>query len=168
MSRKVLSEREYDMLQELLIEKKTFKLVGEKYGLTGESIRRIYERIYEKVKSLTELLEDISYYEQKLEKLRNDFQHDTARIKKRKSKPETNLNKLMNDCHFSFSKRMLTVMEALEISTIGELAAIPLKDFQCFRGFKGKCKNELIAFIEFEQIEHLFKGFSIWKKTLID
>ena len=163
MSRKVLSEKEYDILQKLLIDKMTLKEVGDNYGVTGESVRRLYERTFEKVKCVTELLDDIDHYKQKLEQLKEDFEYETGRIKKRRTKAETDLNKLLYDTHFPFSKRMFTIIEALGITTIGELANISLKDFQCFRGFKGKCKNELIAFIEFEHIEHLFKGFSVWK-----
>ncbi len=163
MSRKVLSEKEYDILQKLLIDKMTLKELGDNYGVTGESVRRLYERTFEKVKCVTEMLDDIDHYKQKLEQLKEDFEYETGLIKKRRSKAETDLNKLLYDTHFPFSKRMFTIIEALGITTIGELANIPLKDFQCFRGFKGKCKNELIAFIEFEHIEHLFKGFSVWK-----
>nr|WP_315240010.1 sigma factor-like helix-turn-helix DNA-binding protein [uncultured Flavobacterium sp.] len=167
ISRKVLSEKEYDILRKLLIEKMSLKEVGDNYGVTGESVRRLYERTFEKVKSVTELLADIDLYKQKLEQLKHDFEYETGRIKKRRTKPETDLNKLLYDSHFPFSKRMYTIIESLGISTIGELADIPLKDFQCFRGFKVKCKNELIAFIEFEHIEHLFKGFSVWKTLSI-
>jgi hypothetical protein len=167
MSRKVLSEKEYDILQKLLIEKKTFKEVGDNYGINAESVRRLHERTFEKVKSLAEMLADIDYYKLKLEHLKDDFEYETGRIKRRRTKPETDLKKLLYDSHFPFSKRMYNIIESLGISTIGELADIPLKDFQCLRGFKGKCKNELIAFIEFEHIEHLFKGFYVWKKVPI-
>ena len=163
MSKKVLSKKEYDILHKLLIEKMSLKEAGDSYGVTAESVRRQYERTFEKVKCVTELLADIDYYKQKLEQLKNEFEYETGRIKRRRTKPETDLNKLLYDTHFPFSKRMFSIIEALGITTIGELANIPLKDFQCFRGFKGKCKNELIAFIEFEHIEHLFKGFSVWK-----
>lgn len=167
ISKKVLSEKEHDILQKLLIEKKTLTEVGDNYGINGESVRRMYERTFEKVKSVTEVLADIDFYKEKLEQLKNDFEYETGRIKKRRITPDTDLNKLLYDSHFPFSKRMYNIIESLGISTIGELAGIPLKDFQCLRGFKGKCKNELIAFIEFENIEHLFKGFSVWKTVPI-
>lgn len=167
ISRKVLSEKEYDVLQKLLIEKRTLTEVGDNYGISGESVRRLYERTFDKVKSVTEVLADIDFYKQKLEQLKHDFEYETGRIKKRRTTPETDLNKLLYDSHFPFSKRMYNIIESLGIVTIGELAAIPLKDFQRFKGFKGKCKNEMIAFIEFENIEHLFKGFSLWKKVAI-
>ncbi|MNE75314.1 hypothetical protein D3C80_1714590 [compost metagenome] len=58
---------------------------------------------------------------------------------------------------------MYSMFEVLDIHTIGQLCEIPLVDFHRFRGFKEQCKKELIAFIEFENIEHLFEGFSVWK-----
>lgn len=164
MSRKVLSEKEYDVMHKLLLEKMSLQQVGENYGVTGESIRRIYERTYNKVKSVTDLLADIDHYKRKLEQLKSDFQFESGQVCKRKNKIETDLNKLLYDSYFPFSKRMYNIFEAIEVRTIGDLAEISLKDYSCFRGFKGKCKNEFIAFVEFENIEHLFKGFAQWKK----
>lgn len=167
MSRKVLSEKEYDVLQKLLIEKMSLQQVGDNYGITSESVRKIYERTYNKVKSVTDILADIDHYKKKLEQLRSDFYFESGQAGKRKNKAETDLNKLLLDSYFPFSKRMYNMIEAIEVHTIGDLAKIPLKDFSCFRGFKGKCKNEFIAFIEFENIEHLFPGFTRWKKIPI-
>ena len=59
------------------------------------------------------------------------------------------MQKMLNSSPFPFSKRMYNMFEFIEVRTIGELCAISLKDFQCFRGFKEQCRNELIAFIEF-------------------
>lgn len=167
MSRKVLSEKEYDVLHKLLIEKMTLQQVGDNYGITGESVRKLYERTYNKVKSVTDILADIDHYKKKLEHLKSDFHFESGQVGKRKNKAETNLQKLLFDSHFPFSKRMYNMFESIDVRTIGDLAKIPLKDFSCFRGFKGKCKTELIAFIEFENIEHLFNGFSRWKKMPI-
>lgn len=44
----------------------------------------------------------------------------------------------------------------MEICTVGQLVEIPLSRFTCFRGFKGKCMDELTAFIEFEQLQDYF------------
>lgn len=164
MSRKVLSEKEYDILQKLLIQKMTIQQVGENYGITGESVRKIYERTYNKVRSVTDLLAEIDHYKKKLEQLRSDFHFEAGQTSKRKNKFETDLNKLLYDSYFPFSKRMYNMFEAIDVRTIGDLADISLKDFSCFRGFKGQCKNEFIAFVEFENIEHLFAGFNQWKK----
>lgn len=163
MSRKVLSEKEYDVLQKLLIEKMTLQEVAAIYGVTRERVRQIYERTYKKVKSVTQLLAEIEDYKLKLEQLKYDFKCETQQIKKRKNKMEIDLNKMLYASHFPFSKRMNSLFEVLDIHTIGQLAEIPLKSFGCFRGFKVQCKKELIAFIEFENIEHLFEGFSVWK-----
>lgn len=163
MSRKVLSEKEYDVLQKLLIEKMTLQEVAAIYGVTRESVRQIYERTYKKVKSVTPLLAEIEDYKLKLEQLKYDFKCETQQIKKRKNKTEIDLNKMLYASHFPFSKRMNSMFEVLDIQTIGQLAEIPLKSFVCFKGFKELCKKELIAFIEFENIEHLFEGFSVWK-----
>lgn len=67
------------------------------------------------------------------------------------------------DSQFIFSKRMKNFFQYVGFSTIEELAAIPLTKFTCFRGFKTQCRQELIAFIEYEGIESLFAGYDIWK-----
>lgn len=68
------------------------------------------------------------------------------------------------DSEFHFSKRMLNLFDDLEILTVRDLAVIPLTEFICFRGFKQSSKSELIAFIEFEQLNIFFTGFDDWKK----
>lgn len=170
MSRKVLSEKEYDVLQKLLIEKMTLQEVASIYGVTGENVRQIFERTYKKVKSVTELLAEIDDYKQKLQQLKYDFKCETQQIKKRKNKTEIEIDqhKLLIASHFPFSERMYSMFEVLDIHTIGQLAEIPLKSFGRFRGFKGQCKKELIAFIVFENIEHLFEGFFVWKTQPIE
>ena len=168
MSRKVLSEKEYDVLQKILIEKMTLQEVAAIYGVTRERVRQIYERTYKKVKSVTQVLAEIEDYKLKLEHLKYDFQCETQQIKKRKNKTETDLDKTLYASHFPFSKRMHSMFEVLDIHTIGQLAEIPLKSFGCFKGFKEQCKKELIAFIEFENIEHLFEGFFVWKTQPIE
>jgi predicted DNA-binding protein YlxM (UPF0122 family) len=172
MSRKVLSEKEYDVLQKLLIEKMTLEEVAAIYGITREGVRQIYGRTYKKVKSVTQVLGEIEDYKLKLEQLKYDFKCETQQIKKRKNITETKIemdqHKLLTASHFPFSKRMYSMFEVLDIHTIGQLAEIPLKSFSCFRRFKGQCKKELIAFIEFENIEHLFEGFSVWKTQPVE
>lgn len=58
---------------------------------------------------------------------------------------------------FAFSKRMQHFFESAEIHTVEQLAQIPLSKFTCFRGFKIQCMKELMAFIEFEQLQNYFK-----------
>ncbi|MNX66392.1 hypothetical protein D3C86_974820 [compost metagenome] len=110
---------------------------------------------------MTELFLEIDHYIAKLQELKHELNPSPAQI--RKEKAEKDRQKLLYNSEFPFSRRLQGVLETLEIRTIGDLADIPLKDFQHFRGFKMKCKAEFIAFIEFENIAYLFKGFSRWK-----
>jgi hypothetical protein len=167
MSRKVLSEKEYDVLQKLLIEKMSLQELAAIYGVTAEYIRQIHERTYLKVKSVTELLAEIDQYKQKLRELKSELKAGTQPVK-RKRGIEADRQKLLYNSHFPFSKRMYSMLEALDIQTVRELAEIPLEKFSCFRGFKKQSKTELIAFIEFENIEHLFEGFYAWKKEPLE
>lgn len=167
MSRKVLSEKEYDVLQKLLIEKINLQELAQLYGVTSEYVGQIYESTCNKVKAVTELFSEIDYYQKKLQELKRELNPNLSPAQIKKEKVEKERKKLLYDSSFTFSRRLQSVLEALEITTIGELADIPLKDFQHFRGFKIKCKEELTAFIEFENIEYLFKGFMSWKKEPI-
>lgn len=167
MSRKVLSEKEYDVLQKLLIEKMSLRELAQLYGVTNEYVGQIYQSTCTKVKAVTELFSEIDQYEKKLQKLKRELNPNPTPAQIRKEKAEKERQKLLYNSSFAFSRRLQSVLEVLEIRTIGDLADIPLKDFTRIRGFKAKCKEELIAFIEFEKIEHLFSGFSRWKKEPI-
>lgn len=167
MSRKVLSKKEYGVLEKLLIEKMSFEQAAQQYGVTSEDVQELYQRTCSKVKAVAELFSEIDQYEKKLQKLKRQLNPDPSPAAMRKEKAEKDRQKLLLDSSFPFSKRLLSVLETLEIKTIGDLADIPLKDFQNFSGFKIKCKEELTAFIEFENIQYLFKGFSRWKKAPI-
>lgn len=176
MSRKVLSEKEYEVLKKLLIDKMTTQYVGEYYGLTTESIRQIYEKAFKKVQCITEILGEIDHYKSKLERLKNDFKYQSGQLKKRPTKNKTQtqidaesvLSKMLYTSHFPFSTRMYSMFEVLDVHTIGQLAEIPLKNFVRYKGFKEQCKKEISAFIEFENIEYLFEGFSLWKTRPIE
>lgn len=167
MSKQVLSEKEYDLLQKLLIDKMSLTQAAEQYGVTSEYVEELYEKTCNKVKAATELMCEIDHYKKKLQALKRELNPNPSPAQIRKEKAEKERQKLLYDSSFAFSRRLQSVLEVLEIRTIGDLADIPLKDFTRIRGFKAKCKEELIAFIEFEKIEHLFNGFSRWKKEPI-
>jgi len=164
MSRKVLSEKEYDVLQKLLMKKMTLKQAADSYGYTSENITLIYEKAYKKVKSVTELLAEIDTYKHKLQQLKQNFENQTNQIKVEKKPIDIRLNKKLSASHFPFGKRLHSILELIDVHTIGQLAEIPLDNFYKFKGFGNHSKKELIAFIEFENIEDLFKGFTSWKK----
>lgn len=70
--------------------------------------------------------------------------------------PDAKLQMQLSESDFRFSTRMLNFFSSAEIYTVRQLTEIPLSKFTCFRGFKNKCMAELIAFIEFEQLEDFF------------
>lgn len=165
MSRKILSEKEYELLQKLLIEKITPHQAALLYGVSIEKIDQVYKRTYNKVKSATELLAEIDHYKKQLQELKNDAKNAACPIKKMEIKlnEDPDQNRILQESTFVFSKKMLHFFANLELHTIGQLAEIPLNNFHLFRGFKIQLKKELVAFIVFENIERQFKGFSRWK-----
>lgn len=167
MPRHLLSKKEYGILEKLLIEKMPLEQAARQYGLTSHELQELYQKTCLKVKEAAELFSQIDHYQKKLEKLKRELNPNPSPAAMKKEKAQHDRQKLIFSSTFPFSRRLRSVLEALEISTIGELADIPLKDYQHFRGFKAKCKEELIAFIEFENIGYLFKGFAVWKKQPI-
>ena len=77
---------------------------------------------------------------------------------------DSKLQMKLSESDFPFSKRMKNFFHYVELSTVEDLTAIPLVKFTCFKGFKARCKLELIAFIEFEGIEGLFEDYLSWKE----
>lgn len=134
--------------------------MAEQYGVTSEYVEELYEKTCNKVKAATELMCEIDHFKKKLQALKRELNPNPspAQIRKEKKRKKGK---------FPFSRRMYSMFSVIDVRTFGDLADIPLKDFQHFRGFKIKCKEELIAFIEFENIAYLFKGFSRWKKAPI-
>lgn len=167
MSRKLLSKMEYDLLEKLLIEKITLRQAAEQYDIKEEFVVDLYERTCSKVKMVTELISEIDHYQKKLQELKAELNPDPSLAAIRKEKAKKDRQKLLYSSYFPFSRRMFRLFEALDNKTVGELAEIPLMDFHHFRGFKKQSKTELIAFIEFENIQYLFKGFAVWKKQPI-
>jgi hypothetical protein len=151
-----------------MIEKKVLQEVTDINGITGKYVRQIYERTYEKIKSVTELLAEIDDYNRKLQHLNHEFTCEVGPIKSKESKNDVDSHKKLTASHYSFSTRVYSTFEVLDIHTIGQLAEIVMKDFHRFIGFKAKCKKELISFIEFENMEHLFEGFSVRKTKPIE
>ena len=77
--------------------------------------------------------------------------------------PDAKLQMQLSESDFRFSKRMLNFFSSIEIYTVKQLTEIPLSKFTCFRGFKTRCKAEMVLFIEAEGLQELFNGFAQWK-----
>lgn len=168
MSHKVLSGKEYDVLQKLLMKKMTLKQAADSYGYTSEDILLIYEKAYKKVKRATELLTEINIYEQKLQQLKKNCENEINQIKKEYKPIDIRLNKKLSESHYPFGKKLQNLFKLIEVQTIGELAEISLDVFHKFHGFGNHGKKDLVKFIEFENIEDLFKGFSVWKTRPVE
>jgi hypothetical protein len=79
---------------------------------------------------------------------------------------DSQLSRKLSEYNFKFSGRMLSMFAALELATVGDVAAIPLERYTCFRGFKSQCICELIYFIETERLQSQFEGFEKWKRSM--
>ncbi|KOP38892.1 MULTISPECIES: hypothetical protein [unclassified Flavobacterium] len=165
MSEKALPEKEYGLLHKLITEKTPLQEAAAQYAITSEYVEILYESTLSKVKVVTELLSEINEYMEKLQELKQELNPSAAQIREKKTKNDR--EKLVCDSQYALSRRLLSVLDALEIETFGQMADFPLKDFLRIRGFRTKCKEELIALIEFEKMQYLFKGFARWKKEPI-
>lgn len=82
MSRKVLTEKEYEIIYQMLVSKKPIIELANEYNLSRERIRQIYKDAYNKVKSITELFQEIDYYKQYRDKLREDYRNEYKELRK--------------------------------------------------------------------------------------
>lgn len=166
MSRRVLGEKEYDIIWQMLVEKRKIQDLSIEYNLSRERIRQIFAAAYQKVKSITEILTEIEHYKKQRDRLREDYYREYKQIQKNldQQKDPQLLKKKLVESAFPFSRRLWSMLGLLDVYTYGDLAAIPLQDFQKYRGFKRACKKELVDFIEFEHLEDLFDGFQQWKR----
>ncbi|UUW07682.1 hypothetical protein NLG42_16430 [Flavobacterium plurextorum] len=168
MSRKLLSEKEYDVLHKLLIDQMTPGQAAQQFGSPPQYAQELNQSSCDKEKRAAELTLEIDQYIVKLRELKREIKANASPAKDKKDKKEKDRQKLISNSLFPFSRRMNSTFGVLDVSSFGELADIPLRQFQCYRGFKIQSKKELVAFIEFENIAYLFKGFSRWKKQPIE
>lgn len=167
MSRRILTEKEYDIIYKMLVNKRPIIELANEYNLSRERIRQIYWDTYSKVKSITELFQDIDFYKQRRDQLREECQNEYKYLRTlNDAEKEDLLKKKLINSAFPFSKRLLNLLVSLEIYSIEDLVGIPLKEYQNFRGFNTLCKKELKAFIDFENIEELFDGYYKWSKKI--
>lgn len=168
ISRKVLSDNEYDIAYKLLVEKQTKSSVAKEYNFSYERVRQIYIDTTCKAKSVMELLNEIDSIKLKRDQLRQKFYEEYKFLHPTTTHGESEiLSKKIADSYFPFSYRLKNLLDSIGYKTIGDLVATPLVDFMKYRGFKTVCKKEFIEFIEFENIEDFFDGFFEWKNTYL-
>ncbi|MGA9213662.1 hypothetical protein [Kaistella sp.] len=163
ISSKILSQKEYQILYKMIIEKKSVDLLAAELNIPPSRVNLIYERLLLHVKAFVAKLNKIDITKEKRKILREKH------LIGYKTRKNTNLHKLLLgrkilDGNFPFSLRLTNMLNSLELFTIEELTKIPLSDYLKFRGFKTKCMIELIEFIEFENLEFYFERFVAFKK----
>jgi hypothetical protein len=168
MSKNILSKREYEIMEKILIDKCPLEILSEKYNVGYASIRKIYENIFYKVKSVSGLIREIDLLKEKIKPLSEEFMTDfNATSENGPSKTEFQ-NRNITESTFLFSSRLRNMLKKMDMITFKDLINIPITDYTKYRGFRGKCMEEFIKFIEFENLEDEFEGFYEFKeKTFI-
>ena len=101
------------------------------------------------------------------QQLRKDYTTDYKALLKNKVRKTCLENKKIIDSSFPFSTRLWNMLNRMEWETYQDLIDIPISDFPKYRGFRGKCMEEFIRFIEFENLEDEFEGFYEFKERHI-
>jgi hypothetical protein len=159
ISKNVLSEREYEIIEKILIDKCPIKILSEKYEVGNERIRQIYQNAFYKVKSVSRLLKEIDLLKEKRDQLRKEYLSDYKALSGDRPRKTGFRNKKIIDSSFPFSSRLWNTFNRMEWETLKDLTAIPIREYLKYSGFKGKCMKEFIRFIEFENLEDEFEGF---------
>ncbi|AZA47042.1 hypothetical protein EG346_01980 [Chryseobacterium carnipullorum] len=164
MSKNILSEREYEILEKILIDKCPLEILSEKYNVGFASIRKIYENVFYKVKSVSGLIREIDLLKEKINPLSKEFISDFKASSENRPRKTELQNRNITASSFLFSSRLRNMLNKMDIVTFKDLTDIPLTDYPKYRGFKGKCMEEFVQFIEFENLEDEFEGFYEFKK----
>ena len=82
MSKNILDEKEYDIVSKILIEKQPLQTVSAKYGITKESIRQTYKKIFFKIKSVSELVTEINALKEKKNQLYQEYLSEYKKMTK--------------------------------------------------------------------------------------
>ena len=158
MSKNILDEKEYDIMHKLLIDKQPLEIISTKYGVTKEAVKQTYKKIFFKIKSVSGLVNEINVLKERKHELYLEYLSEYRKMTRENSIKNIFVSdRKITESHFPFSKRLWNMLIMLEIYTFDDLLEIPLENYPKFRGFKGKCLEEFIRFIEFENIERYFE-----------
>lgn len=163
ISRKILSQKDYQILYKMIIEKKSVEVLAAELNISVSGINMIYERLLLNLKAFVAKLNKIDIIKEKRKILR---ERHLRQYKTRKSDRlhQLLLSRKILECNFPFSLRFTNMLKSLELFIIEDLIDVPLNDYLFFRGFQTKCMIELLEFIEFEKLEFYFKNFGSFKK----
>ena len=171
-SKSYLTTREYDIVNDVLINKMTFDEIGEKYDLTNERIKQIFHKSVRMLKynhniekNIQELTNnyDALKSEYNILKLKTDFLYDKLKrkyetlknnnLKEREEKRlnilmtiDNILNKKLVDCDLSV--RALHCLNTLDVSTILDIIYLSDGDLMSVRNFGKGTLNEINSFLK--------------------
>lgn len=152
-----LTEREYSILEDVLVNQKTFRELGESLQLTRSRVKAIFQNgekrlnnlfkgIHKRVTSYDALENELKEAEKKLAELQITVEKESKISPELKALLATPISDL------DFSARLLGVCVAAEISTVGDLVKFSKIDFLRMRNFGGKTMRELEDFLASKKI----------------
>ncbi len=158
-----VSENEVDLIEELWLRQKCDHITKKESKV---SIKRI-EEIQQKVaRSVLKLFNEINRIKGERRIIRERYLLRRTKLFINIKKNKSLKNDQIFDSKFKFSTLFSKIIRSLNIVTYKDIIEVLIDDFTKYRGFQGKCLLELIDFIEFENIEDKFDGFSAFKKNI--
>lgn len=172
-SKSYLTTREYDVVNDILINKMTFDEVGKRYDLTDERIKQIFNKSVRRLKyhhniekNIEELTNnyDALKSEYNILKVKTDFlydklkrKHETLKNNNINEREERRLkilmtidnnilNKKLVDC--DLSARALNCFDALDVNTILDVISLTDVDLLSVRNFGKKTLKEINYFLK--------------------
>jgi hypothetical protein len=148
-----ISNREYEIIHDTLINNISYEDMVEKYDLTRERIRQIYEKANRRVRHSYRISIDYEKLKSEYESLRFDVEilkHKRLVLSKSKVLEQENiknypnheiLNKKIYD--MDVSVRLLNALNKADITTLGDVVSMKREDFLKFRNFGVKSLKEL-------------------------
>ncbi|WP_123921547.1 hypothetical protein [Chryseobacterium viscerum] len=156
-----VSEDEVDLMEELWSQHKYNQIIAKQSKIGIKRIEEIQQKV---LRSVLELFNEINRIKAERRMLRGKYFLRRTKLFLIIKKNNSLKNDQIFDSQFKFSTRFRKIIKSLNIVTYQDIIEVPICDFTKYRGFQGKCLQELIDFIEFENIEDKFGGFSAFKK----
>lgn len=115
MSKNVLTEEEYDIIQKVLIRHYSFQSIATEYGISKIQVKYIYKKVFFKIKSVSGLVNEINTLKEKRAQLRKKYILEYKELTKgNEEKNALMLERKIIDSHFPFSKRFWSMLNMLE------------------------------------------------------
>ncbi len=156
-----VSENEVDLMEELWSGQNYNPKTAKESNIGIKRIEEIQQKV---VRSVLKLFNEINRIKAERRMVRAKYLLRRTRLFLNIKKNNILKNDQIFDSKFKFSTRFRKILISLNIVTYQDIIEVPIGDFTKYRGFQGKCLQELIDFIEFEKIEDKFDGFSAFKK----